>query len=454
MRYVIVGNGVAGTKAAEVIRKREAEAEITILSAERVAFYRRPALVDHLSGRVPLEELRGRPACFYEENRIDLRLGTTVTGLDTRSYHVETASGERIPYDRLLLAVGVAPERGHIPGDTLSGLLSLQRLEDLSTLRELAQGARQAVVVGEGIIGLEMARAFRELGLPVRYLISGPRFWSNLLSPDASAVIEERLAAQGVEVLPQAEVVAFLGSGSRVRAVETLRGERIPADLVGLSISMRPPLSWAQTAGLNVSGNRLPVSDRLATPLRDVYAAGDAVQIPGEGAPYGWLRAWHQGVVAGINLTGGNAPFRGRTIVLSTRVFGMPLLVMGELRPSASKVQRESGDYPLNGVYKELIIADGRLVGAVMIGDVSEAGRVEDLVRRKAPYDEIDPALLRALFDQRYWRSSGSEVLCPVCKFLLQVGEEALRAGELTCPICGAEFRLRLTGDRFLAVLE
>ncbi len=454
MRYVIVGNGVAGTKAAEVVRKREPAAEIVLLTAEEVPFYRRPALVDHLAGRVSRDALWGRPERFYEDHRIELRLGVEANGLDARAHTLATSSGETLDYDRLLLAVGVAPERGRIPGDTLAGVVAFQRLEELNAVREHAESARTAAVIGEGVIGLEMARAFRELGLPVQYLIAGPRFWADLLSPEASALIEQRLASHGVEVHPQAEVVAFHGSGGRVRAVETRRGERIPADLVGLSISMRPPIPWAQAAGLPMTGNRIPVDERLATPLPDVFAAGDAVRLPGEAAPYGWLRAWHQGVVAGINLTGGDAPFRGRTVTVSTRAFGMPILVMGDVQPSAGKVQRERGDYPLNGVYKELVIADGRLVGAVMIGEVSEAGRVEELVRRKVPYTEIDPSLLRALFDTRYWRGGGSEVLCPVCKFLMQVGEEAVRSGEITCPICGAEFRIRATGDRFLAVLE
>ncbi len=454
MRYLIVGNGVAGTKAAEVIRKRDPKAEITVLSAEEVPFYRRPALVDHLSARVPLQSLWGRPEQFYQEQRIDLRLNARATGLDAREHRVELASGEVLAYDRLLLAAGIASARGYIPGDTLKGIVSLQRLADLNTIRELAQLARQAVVIGEGVIGLEMARAFRELGLPVRYLISGPRFWSNLFPPEASALIEERLAAHGVEVQPEVEAVAFLGRDGRVRAVQTARGESIPADLVGLSIAMRPSVPWAEAAGLQVTNNRVSVDEQLATALPDVFAAGDMVRLPGETAPFGWLRAWHQGVVAGINLTGGAAPLRRRTITVSTRAFGMPILAMGDLQPAGRNVKREHGDYPTDGVYKELVVADGRLVGALFVGEVSEAGRVEELVRRQVPYAEVDPGLLRALFDVRYWRGGGSEVLCPVCKFLVQVGEEAVRSGELTCPICGAEFLLRLTGDRFMAVLE
>jgi NAD(P)H-nitrite reductase large subunit len=453
MRYVIVGNGVAGTKAAETIRKRDAQGEIIILSAEEVPFYRRPALVEHLAGRVSREGLRGRPASFYADRDIVLRLGTAAVGLDAAAHQLVLASGDTLAYDRLLLAVGVDRSPDWLPGANLSGVVSLRNLADVAALRAAAERARRAVVVGEGVLGLEMARALRILGLPVVYLLEWPRFWPKALSPDASALVEERLRSEGVEVWPGQHVREFQGSAGRVRVVLTTAGERVPADLVGAAAGMRPPLSWAKAAGLRVDG-RVWADDYLATNLPDVYAAGDAVHLPDETIAFGWQRAWHQGVVAGVNMTAGRAPYRRRTISLSTKAFGLPILVIGDASPKG-RARRLHGDYPQGGVYKELILDEQeRVVGAVMIGEVSEASRVEALVRQRIPYDQVDPELLRRLFDLRYWAPAGSEVLCPVCKFLVQIGEEELRQGQVTCPICGAEFTLRQTGDRLDVVLE
>lgn len=453
MRYVIVGNGVAGTKAAETIRRRDAQGEIIVLSAETVPFYRRPALVEYLLGRVSLEGLAGRPAALYRDLGIDLRLGATVVGINAQTGDVHLPGGEAIGYDRLLLAVGLSQASGVLPGADLAGVVSVWGLGDLPALRDAVRRARQALVVGEGVLGLEMARAFRALDLPVIYLLEGPRFWPQALSPDASALVEKRLRSEGVEVRPGQPVQAFEGSGGQVRAALTAAGERFAAGVVGLAAGLRPALTWAQKAGVHVE-DRVWVDDGLATSLRHVYAAGDAVRLAGETIAFGWQRAWHQGVVAGVNMSGGKASYRRRTVSLSTRAFGMPILVMGDPNPEGP-IRRERGDYPHDGVHKELVLdPEGRIVGAVMVGEVSEASRVEALVRRRVPYSEADPDLLRRLFDLRYWAAAGAEILCPVCKFLVQVGEEELRLGRLTCPICGVEFALHPAGDRFEVVLE
>jgi NAD(P)H-nitrite reductase large subunit len=452
MRYVIVGNGVAGTKAAETIRKRDAQSEIVVLSAEPVPFYRRPALVDHLQGGGSIEGLLGRALSFYDRARISLRLGTAAVGLDPRAHSLTLANGETMAYDRLLLAVGVDLPQGWLPGSDLAGVFTLRSLADLETLRQATQNARRAVVLGEGVTGLEMLRAFRLAGLDVTYLLEGTRFWEGVLSPEAAAIVEQRLASEGVEVRPAQEVVGFAGGDGRVREVLTKAGGRVRADVVGIAAGFMPPLEWAVAAGLEMK-KRVVADDTLATNLPDVYAAGDAVRLEGEARAFGWLRAWHQGVVAGLNLSGGNAPFRRRTISLSTRAFGLPILVMGETSPRGKKVRRVTGDYPQDGVYKEIVLDEaGQVIGALMVGEVSEASRVEELVRRNLPYERADSELKRRLFDLRYWAAAGTEVLCPVCKFLVQVGEAELREGRVTCPICGAEFVLRPAGARLEAV--
>ncbi|MGB9722322.1 MAG: NAD(P)/FAD-dependent oxidoreductase [Chloroflexia bacterium] len=448
MRYVIVGNGVAGTKAAETIRRRDAQGEILVLSSEAFPFYRRPALVEYLVGRTPLEGLIGHPEAFYRAAGIEVRLNTPVVGLDPHAHRLTLAGGETVPYDRLLLAVGAERPKNWLPGSELAGMISLRTVADAEELRQAAGRARRTAVVGEGVTGLEMARAFRLLGLPVAYLLEGARFWENVLSPEASELVEERLRSEGVDVLPGKKVVAFEGSAGRVRAVVTATGEHIPADVVGIAAGLCPPLEWAREAGLDME-KRVRVNDFLLTNLPDVYAAGDAVRMEGEARSFGWLRAWNQGLTAGINMSGGQAPYRRRTVSLSTRAFGLPILVMGETNPR-NKFRRIRGDYPLDGIYKELVLDEESrtLIGALMVGEVSEASRVEELVRRQVPYSQVDPELLRRLFDVRYWAGAGAEVLCPVCKFLVQVGEEELRLGRVTCPICGAEFALRASGNR------
>lgn len=454
MRYLIVGNGVAGTKAAEAIRRRDASGEIVILSDEQVPFYRRPALVDHLAGRVSLEGLEGRPKDFYQQMGIDLRLNRAAVGLNAQTHELSLDDGETLPYDRLLLAVGLRRSLERCPGADLKGIVTLHALKDLTPLRNLPPRARNAVVVGEGVLGLETARALVEQGLSVVYLLEGAHFWPEVLSPDASTLVEQRLESEGVEVRPGQLVEAFLGQRGRVQAVRTTSGEEFPCAVAGVGMAMAAPVDWAKEAGL-AAEDRIRLDDNLRTNLPDIFAAGDAVRLDDEVISFGWLRAWHQGVVAAVNMTGRTVPYRRRTVSLSTQAFGLPLLVMGDPNPERRQVRRKHGDYPLHGVYKELTLdEEGRVIGAIMVGEVSEASRVEALVREQLPYDEVDANLLRRLFDQRYWGRPAAEVLCPVCKYLMQIGEEERQMEQVTCPICGAEFSLRPTGDRFVVVME
>jgi nitrite reductase (NADH) large subunit len=452
MRYVIVGNGVAGTKAAETIRKRDAQGEIVVLSDEKVPFYRRPALVDYFLEGWSQEGLLGHAQSFYERSRIDLRLETGAVGLDPEAHRLTLAGGETLDYDRLLLAVGVNLPRDWLPGSDLAGVFTLRGLADVETMRSAIARARRAIVLGEGVTGLEMLRALRSVNLDVTYLLEGARFWENVLSPEASQLVEQRLRSEGIEVQAHREVVGFAGADSHVRAVLIGDGTRIATNVAGIAAGFVPPLDWAVAAGLQIK-KRVVVDDYLATNLPDVYAAGDAVRLEAEGRAFGWLRAWHQGTLAGINMTGRPVPYRQRTASLSTRAFGLPILVMGETNPRGIKVRRVTGDYPQGGVHKEIVLdEEGRVIGALMLGDVGEASHVEDLVRKHLPYDQVDPELKRRLFDLHYWAPAGAEVLCPVCKFLVQVGEEELRQGRVTCPICGVEFALRRAGNRFEVV--
>ena len=191
MHYLIIGNGVAGTKAAETIRRRDPDGRITILSAEEQPFYRRPALVDYLLGDVSRQGLLARPESFYRQARIELRLGTPAVGLEPSAHRLLLAGGEALTYDRLLLAVGVELPPAWLPGADLAGVFTLRTLADAEALRQAVPRARRAVVVGEGVTGLEMIRALRRLGLAVSYLLEGARFWAGTLSAEASALVEE-----------------------------------------------------------------------------------------------------------------------------------------------------------------------------------------------------------------------------------------------------------------------
>jgi len=192
-KYLIIGNGVAGTKAAITLRSMDPSGEITILSADAHPFYLRPILADFASGKVAEAGLAGKRPEFYAQNRLDLRLQVQVTGVDASGRRVHLADGTTLPYDVLLIASSGRPVPASFPGGELEGVVSLKTLADAQALKARLPQARRAVVWGEGLLGLEMARACREAGLEVTYLLRGDRFWPEVLDEDAADLVERRL---------------------------------------------------------------------------------------------------------------------------------------------------------------------------------------------------------------------------------------------------------------------
>jgi nitrite reductase (NADH) large subunit len=446
--YVILGNGVAGTKAATAIRSASPTATITILSADDSPFYLRPKLADFVAGKVQRDALAARKPDFYSQNKLDLRLGTEVTGVDATSHRLSLANGTSLPYDFLLIAAGGRPLPASFPGADLDGMISLKTLADAQSLKGRLANAKRVVVVGESLLGLEMARACRQSGLAVTYLLRGRRFWPEILDDDAADLVERRLQDNDVVLVRNASIMEALGSGGRLRYVITNDGATLQCDLLCLGLGLQPDIGFLQGSGIATSKGVL-VDEFMTTNLPDVFAAGDAVEQT-SGLDYGWLRAWEQGALAGANMTGAKKRY-SRVPILSMQAFGLDLMAIGQSNPQGSEYRSLSNDPAQAGVYKKLVLKDDEVVGALLVGDIGDASAVERLVREKALIGKVDPALTKRLFDPYYWQTSGQEILCPVCKFGIRLGTEAKAGDTITCPICGEEFTLVSSGGRLLA---
>jgi nitrite reductase (NADH) large subunit len=453
--YVIVGNGVAGTKAASAIRSADAAAEITILSADDRPFYLRPKLADFVSGKIPETALAGKTPDFYTKNGIKLRLNIRVAGLDPAKQQLKLASGASVSYDSLLIATGVRPAKPDFPGRDLDGVVTLKTFADAVALKSRLSKGRRVVVLGEGLLGLEIARACRESDAEVTYLLRGERFWPEVLDDDGAALVERRLQDKNITLRTTSGVAEALGSSGRLRYLILTDGATIPADLLCLGAGLVPDIDFLQGSGI-ATAKGVIVDDTLATSIPGVYAAGDAAEQPG-GYDLGWLRAWEQGALAGANMAGAHmaTPRKhfSRVPVLSLQAYGMDLMAIGlsNPEPKGTEFRRIATDPTQIGVYKKLSLLGDVVVGALLVGDIGDASAVEKIVREKALIGQVDPLLIKRLFDPYYWESAGKEILCPVCKFGIRLGTEAKEGDTITCPICGEEFQLENKDGRLTA---
>jgi 3-phenylpropionate/trans-cinnamate dioxygenase ferredoxin reductase component len=273
-RFVIVGGGLAGAKTAEMLRKEGFDGELVLIGAEGELPYERPPLSkDYLRGESPREDARVHPEDFYGEQEIDLRLATTVEAIDPNGRELELGGGERLGFDKLVLATGAEPRRLDVPGAALDGVHYLRTLPESDALAaKLDQGARVAVI-GGGWIGAEVAASARQKGAEVTLVERAARPLERVLGAEASEFYAELHRANGVALHTEAQVERFEGAG-RIESVKLGDGTGVACDLVVVGVGVVPRTGLAEAAGIALD-NGIAVDERLETEVAGVFATGD-----------------------------------------------------------------------------------------------------------------------------------------------------------------------------------
>jgi NADPH-dependent 2,4-dienoyl-CoA reductase/sulfur reductase-like enzyme len=311
MRYVLIGGGLASATAAEQIRKRDAAGEITIAGAEKHLPYHRPPLTkEYLRGEAEVKDTLVQPEEWYRKQRIELLAGTRAIGLDTGKQQVTVDNGRTLAYDRVLVATGAEPNRPPIPGLELPGVHLLRTLDDSTAIRrEIEGGAKRALIVGGGYIGVEVASDCLQKGLSVTLVEPLPQLWGRFAGPHLARFLADLLRSKGADLRFGEEVTAFTGSG-KVSSVRLKSGGEIAGDLAVVGVGVTPRTDLARAAGLEVDPRLgIRVNQYLEASAPQVWAAGDATCF----FDPVYQRAWHvehwnnafwHGEIAGANMVG------------------------------------------------------------------------------------------------------------------------------------------------------
>jgi 3-phenylpropionate/trans-cinnamate dioxygenase ferredoxin reductase subunit len=310
--FVIAGAGLAGAKAAETLRDEGFDGRVVLIGAEPERPYERPPLSkDYLQGESEREKAFVHEAGFYAEREIELRTGQTVTALDPTRREVALDGGERVGFDRLLLATGAEPRRLSIPGGDLEGIHYLRTLADSEALRERLGAGGKLVVVGAGWIGAEVAASARRLGVEVTVVEPFSVPLERVLGPEVGAVYRDIHLDHGVELLLETGVASFEGGG-RVERVRTEDGREIACGAVVVGVGVQPRTDLAAEAGLDVDDGVL-VNERLETSVPGIFAAGDVANHlhPGLGRlrVEHWANALNQGPAAARAMLGSSEAY-------------------------------------------------------------------------------------------------------------------------------------------------
>jgi 3-phenylpropionate/trans-cinnamate dioxygenase ferredoxin reductase subunit len=275
---VIVGAGHAAVQAVDTLRREGHTGPIVLVGDEPWLPYNRPPLSKkYLAGELERERLLLRSAQYYQQHRVETRLGARATAIDRASQRLRLGDGSELTYDKLLLCVGSKPRRLDVPGHELAGIHCLRTIADVDAIRADLAGARRLVVVGGGYIGLEAAACARQLGIEATVLEMADRPMARVVAPQVSAFYLRRHEREGVRIVCNASVTGFLGEG-RVAAVRC--GEReFPADVVIVGVGILPDVTLAAAAGLRCD-NGVWVDEQCRTSDPNVYAAGDCTNHP------------------------------------------------------------------------------------------------------------------------------------------------------------------------------
>ncbi len=389
MRYLIIGNGGAGLRAAQTLRKRDPEGAITLVDMEPYPCYFRMRLPDYISG------WKGRDAVFvvdegfYSTNNIELIREDRVNLVSPGEHTVHLEKNGSLSYDRLLIASGARPREFTCPGCDLNGIVYLRTLDQAEDIIGRAKEARDAVALGGGLLGVEMARAFNELGLTTHYLMREDRFWPQMLDTAGSSLIERILEEKGLVLRKEEGIEEVLGEEGRVKGVLTTTGATLEADMVGVAIGVVSNIEFLEGSGIEVDRGII-VDDHLLTNQPDVYAAGDVAQaydvVHGDHRIVtSYLNAQRQGEVAATNISGGEAVLGGVIPYNVIVIYGLSVAGIGlNQPPDEDKYESLTGDYPKGNEYRKLVLENGILIGCTLIGDIGEARAMETLIRMKA----------------------------------------------------------------------
>jgi NADPH-dependent 2,4-dienoyl-CoA reductase/sulfur reductase-like enzyme len=308
-RIVIVGGGAAGFAAAEMLRRQKYGGEIVMFSSDDAPPVDRPSLSkDYLAGSAPEEWVPLCPDSFYRDNAIDLRLRSTVVGLNVRTREIALADGELVPFDRLLLATGAEPVRPSIPGAKQSDMLLLRSLDDCRAIIERAKASRRALVLGASFIGLEVAASLRARNVEVHVVAPEQRPMERVLGPEFGEFIRALHEEHGVVFHLRTTVSAI--DGQQVRLSD---GSVIEADLIVAGVGVRPRVGLAESAGLRVDRG-VVVDAYLETSAPGIFAAGDIARWPDSRSSDSirvehWVVAERQGQTGALNMLDGREKF-------------------------------------------------------------------------------------------------------------------------------------------------
>ena len=380
---IVIGNGMAAARFVDELAQRAlGRYAVAVIGEEPRLAYNRVLLSALLADEVDFDDIELKPARWWRDRGVTLRYGERATQVDAAARNVTLAGGTQLAFSKLVFATGSQPIKPDIPGMDLPGVLTFRDVDDVNAIAAAKAAGTRVVVIGGGLLGLEAAYGLAKAGARVTLLHLMDRLMERQLDHRAALMLQRAVEARGIAVRLQAQTTRIAGNG-KVEGVELRDGTTIAADAVVVAVGIRANAALARTAGLEV-GRGIVVDDHLETNAAGVHAIGECAEH--RGCCYGLVEpAYEQAQLLARRLAGERASYPGSVLATNLKVSGVNVFSAGDFLGATAEAEEIVLSDPAAGVYKKLVIAHGRLVGAVLFGDTADGLWYLDLIRTGSP---------------------------------------------------------------------
>jgi nitrite reductase (NADH) large subunit len=352
---------------------------VAVIGDEPRLAYNRVLLSSVLSGETQSHDIELKPAAWWRDRGVTLKYGCRATEIDVGRRELKIANEESVSFSRLVLATGSTALRLNLPGADLAGVHTFRDTRDVDLLLTLAAQKKRVVVVGGGLLGLEAAYGLAKAGAPVTLIHLMDRLMERQLDAPAGELLKSLVERKGIRILLNANTARIHGE-TRVESVELTDGSRLDADAVIFAAGIRPNISLAKEAGIPVNRG-VVVDDHLQTGVPNVFALGECAEH--RGTCYGLVEpAYEQARVLARHLAGAAAAYNGSVVSTNLKVSGVGVFSAGDFMGSEGSESIVLSDFR-HGTYRKLVIAEGRLTGAVLVGQTGDALWYLDMIRNR-----------------------------------------------------------------------
>ena len=434
MRYIIVGGSAAAISAVEAIRSVDQKSQIDLFSDEATPLFSRVLLPYYIAEELPKALLNFRSPDFFEVNNVTPHLGVRVQEISAAAKTIQTEDGSQYPFDRILIATGGKAIIPPIPGIDKGGVSPLKTMEDAERIYNLR--GQKAVVIGAGSVGVEASISLTRRGIKVSLLEQLGHILPTVFDEEAAIIIRKRVEDLGVEVITGEKALKFTGDGHVTSVITDTR--ELECDLVVVAVGIAPAAELAQKAGAEIgSWGGVKVDSQMMTSVPDIYAAGDVAETYDMARDTSfinaiWPCAFEQGRIAGLNMAGQKTEYAGAYRKNSIGNFiGIPAISMGVTQAEAC-ANRAPGDEfreikrRTKETYRKLILKNGRIIGAIFVGQTQKAGLISILLKKKIDVAEFIPLLMSSSLNfidlLPLLRRNGDKFVEPEYKELMDTG--------------------------------